>query len=122
MKREETVGYLANVYAVVAADGKVDRLEERMFEDIAREIGAGYLERKQAIEKAGKEGMPVQLALRWSDQIRNLEDMLFVGYCDGTLDPSEKQVIVNYANFLNISQEQLSVIRDAAKRRFSEFK
>ena len=122
MKREETVGYLANIYAVVAADGVIDRVEERVFEEIAREIGAGYFERKQAIEKAGTDDLPARLNMRWSDQIRNLEDMLFVGYCDGSLDPSEKQVIIKYANFINISQTQLAVIREDAKRRFAEFK
>lgn len=122
MKREETVDYLANIYAVVATDGAVDRLEERVFEEIAREIGSGYFERKQALEKAGKGGLPARLALRWSDQIRNLEDMLLVAYCDGSLDPSEKKVIVEYANFLAITQPQLATIREEAKRRFAKFK
>ncbi len=93
-----------------------------MFEAIAREIGAGYLERKQGIARAGEDGMPIRLELRWSDQVRNLEDMLFVGYCDGSLDPTEKQVIIRYAQFLDISQSQLSFIREDAKRRFAEFK
>jgi len=122
MKREETIDYLANIYATILADDEVDRLEERCFEEIAREIGAGYFERKRAIEKAGTEELPAQLALRWSDQVRNLEDMIFVGYCDGKLDPSEKKIIVNYANFLGISQTQLASIRDEAKHRFAAFK
>lgn len=122
MKREETVSYLANIYAVVLADGKVERMEERIFEEIAREIGAGYFERKQAIEKAGQKGLPTRLESRWSDQIRNLEDMLFVGYCDGALDPTEKQIIIDYANFLGINQAQLALIREDAKRRFAAFK
>jgi len=122
MKREETIGYLANIYAVVVADGEVDRLEERIFEEIAREIGAGYTERRKAVDEAGQGGLPKRLELRWSDQIRNLEDMLFVAYCDGSLDPTEKQVIVKYANFLNINQAQLGVVREDAKRRFAEFK
>ena len=122
MKREETVGYLANIYAVVAVDGDIDRVEERVFESIAREIGAGYFERKKAIDRMKEDELPARLDLRWSDQIRNLEDMLFVAYCDGPLEPAEKQSIVNYANFLSISQQQLSVIREDAKRRFSEFK
>ena len=122
MNREETVGYLANIYSVVEADGNVDQVEQRVFEDIAREIGAGYFERKQAIEKTQSDELPVALELRWSDQIRNLEDMLFVAYCDGTLEPTEKQAIITYANFINISQNQLSVIKADAKRRFAEFK
>ena len=122
MKREETIDYLANIYAVVAADGAVERVEERVFESIAQEIGGGYFERKQAIEKSNSDELPARLDLRWSDQIRNLEDMLFVAYCDGTLDPTEKQAIIAYANYLSISQNQLHVIREDAKRRFSEFK
>ncbi|HJN09419.1 MAG: TerB family tellurite resistance protein [Pirellulaceae bacterium] len=121
MIRDETVDYLANIYAVVAADGAVERIEERVFESIAREIGAGYFERKQAIEKINTGQWPVRLDLRWSDRIRNLEDMLFVGYCDGTLDPTEKQAIINYANLLSINQQQLGLIKEEAKRRFSEF-
>jgi uncharacterized tellurite resistance protein B-like protein len=122
MKREETVDYLANIYSVVEADGIVERVEQRVFEEIATEIGAGYFERSKAIQKSQSEELPVALELRWSEQIRNLEDMLFVAYCDGTLEPTEKQAIITYANFINISQTQLSVIRADAKRRFAEYK
>ena len=119
---DETINYLANIYTVVEADGVVDRVEQRVFEDIAQEIGAGYFERKQAMEKSKSDEMPLALELRWSDQIRNLEDMLFVAYCDGTLEPTEKQAIITYANFVNISQNQLSVIKAEAKRRFADLK
>lgn len=122
MKREETVDYLANIYAVVVADGSVDRIEQRVFEDIARDIGGGYFERKQAMERQDAMDLPVRLDLRWSDQIRNLEDMLFVAYCDGTLDPTEKQAIIKYANHLGISQTQLGVIKNEAKQRYADFK
>ena len=36
--KEEIVKYLANVYYVVLADGVVERVEERVFEEIAREF------------------------------------------------------------------------------------
>ena len=122
MNREETVCYLANIFAVVSADGAIERVEERVYETIAREIGAGYFERKQAKERLAGEHLPIRLEVRWSDQIRNLEDMLFVGYCDGSLEPTEKKVIVEYANFLGISQTQLSTLREAAKQRFADYK
>ena len=120
MKKEEIVKYLANVYAVVASDGVVDRLEERLFADISREIGAGYFERKQAIELVEKESLPIQLDARWSDKIRNLEDMLLAAYCDGQLEPLEKKLIVDYANHLDISQKQLIAIKKEAQRRHAE--
>jgi uncharacterized tellurite resistance protein B-like protein len=121
MKRDETVSYLANLYSIIDADGVVDRVEQRVFEEIAQEIGAGYFERKQAVDKSESDELPAALELRWSDQIRNLEDMLFVAYCDGTLEPTEKQAIISYANFLNISQDQLSVIKADANRRYTEY-
>ena len=79
----------------------------------------GISERKKAIERTKEDELPARLDLRWSDQIRNLEDMLFVAYCEGNLEPAEKQSIVNYANFLSISQQQLSVIRDQPSGRSS---
>ena len=120
MKKEEIVKYLANIYAVVASDGDVERMEERLFGDISREIRAGYFERKQAIEMVDKKSMPIQLDTRWSDKIRNLEDMLLAAYCNGVLEPLEKKLIVDYAKHLDISQKQLNAIREEAKRRHAE--
>ena len=121
MKKEETVRYLANIYCVVTSDGTVDRAEERVLEEISRDIRAGYFERKQALEMANNERLPAQLTVRWSDQIRNLEDMLFAAYCNGVLEPAEKEVIVDYANLLDINQKQLNGIKEEAKRRYEEF-
>lgn len=117
MKKEEIVKYLANIYAVVASDGEVERVEERLFEDIGRGIRAGYFARKQAMEMVAKESLPTQLDARWSDKIRNLEDMLLAAYCNGVLEPLEKKMIVDYAKHLDISQKQLNAIKDEAKRR-----
>jgi tellurite resistance protein len=121
MRKEEAVSYLANIYAIVEADGISDRIEQSVFEEIAQEIGAGYFERKRAMDKSKSDKLPAALKLRWSDQIRNLEDMLFVAHCDGTPDPTEKPAIISYANFLNISRNQLSVIKFQVRHRFSEY-
>ena len=121
MKKEEIVKYLANIYAVMASDGDVERVEERLFENISREIRAGYFERKHAMEMVDKESLPIQLDARWSDKIRNLEDMMLAAYCNGLLDPLEKKLIVDYAKHLDIGQKQLNAIREEAKRRHAEF-
>ncbi len=122
MKREESVSYLANIYYLVSSDGSVDRIEERVFEQIAREIDAGYLERKRAKEMIGSSELPTQLPVRWSQRIRNLEDMLFAAYCNGVVDPAEKTVILEYAKQLGINQQQLQVIKQEAKQRYADFK
>ena len=46
MNKEEQVGYLANIYRLLLADGAVERVEEKVFEEISREIRAGFFERK----------------------------------------------------------------------------
>lgn len=122
MEKDQQVKYLANVFAVVAADGDVARIEERVFEDIARGIQAGYFERRQATEMASSEELPARLEARWSDQIRNLEDMFFVGLCDDPLESAEKRVIVEYARTLGISQQQLNQIRTESRSRHADFK
>jgi hypothetical protein len=122
MNREEKVQYLANIYYVLLADGQVDRVEERVFEDLSKEIGAGYFERREAMENAQKPGLQVQPTGRWSEQIRNLEDMLFAAYCNDVLDQAERKPIKEYANQLGIDQEQLNRIIREAKQRHDEFK
>ena len=97
MNKAEQVRYLANLYYLLASDGAVDRVEEKVFEEIARDIGAGYFERREAMEMAKKEGLQVRLGGRLSERIRNLEDMLFLAYCDGALAPAEKKPIMDYA-------------------------
>ena len=44
MNEEERVIYLANIYQLLIADGGVDRVEERVFEEIRRDLRAGYFE------------------------------------------------------------------------------
>ena len=121
MKKEEIAKYLANIYCVVAADGSEEWAEERVLDEISRDIGAGYFEKKQAREIANNGNLPTELDVRWSDQIRNLEDILFAAYCNGVLGPAEKKMIVDDANLLGINQKQLSGIKNEAKRRYTQF-
>ena len=52
MMKDEQVQYLANIYHLLLADAEVGRVEEKAFELIAREIGAGYFERRNALKSA----------------------------------------------------------------------
>jgi uncharacterized membrane protein YebE (DUF533 family) len=117
MKNEEAARYLANIYLVLASDNEVKRDEERLFEAISREIQAGYLERRQAMELADNQRVQTNVSARWSERIRNLEDMIFVAYSNGVLEPSEKQAIVEYARHLGIEQQQLDLVKKEVKQR-----
>jgi uncharacterized tellurite resistance protein B-like protein len=122
MNDEEKVKYLANIYHLLIADGGVDRLEERMFDEIRRDLRAGYFETTKAKEMAGKEGFQAQMVGRWSDRVANLEDMLFAAYCNGVFEKAEKKAIQQYARQLGIDQKQFDLIKEETKRRYAEFK
>ena len=122
MDKQQAVDYLGNIYAVLASDGDVERSESRVFEVIAKEIGAGFFERKKAIEAYEETKATATLSGRWSDKVRNLEDMLFAAYCNGALAPDEKAIVVAQARVLGIEKEQLTVIKSEAKQRFDAFR
>ena len=120
MKNDQAIRYLANIYQVLASDNEFERDEERLFEAISREIHAGYSERRQAIELAASRQVQTQVSDRWSERIRNLEDMIFAAYNNGVLEPAEKKPIVEYAKHLGIDQQHLNLIREEAKQRHEE--
>jgi uncharacterized tellurite resistance protein B-like protein len=122
MNGEEKAKYLANIYHVLIADGGVDRLEERVFDGIRRDLRAGYSETQKAKKLAEQQGYQVELVGRWSDRIANLEDMLFAAFCNGVFERTEKKVIQQYAKQLGINQTQFDVIKQETRCRYTEFK
>ena len=122
MNKEEKIGYLANIYHLLISDGTVDRMEEDVFEQIRREIGAGYFEREGAMEMARKQEFQLRPVGRWSQRIRNLEDMIFAAYCNGVLECAEKKVIKDFASQLGINQTQFDVVKEETKRRYAQYK
>ena len=122
MEKEDQVKYLANVYYVLLADGEVDSVETRVNETITREIGAGYFERKAAQDSARSEGFEFQYVDRWSERVRNFEDLLFAALCNGVTHPAEKKQIKTYLKPLRINQEQLDLMISQAKQRYEQFK
>ncbi len=121
MNDEDKVKYLANIYHLLVADAGVDRLEERAFDDIRRDLRAGYFETQKAKEMGRQPDFQLQLVGRWSERVANLEDMLFAAYCNGALEPGEKKVIQQYARQVGIDQKQFEIIKQETKRRYAEF-
>ncbi len=122
MNEEEKVKYLANIYHLLITDGGVDHLEERVFDEIRRDLRAGYFETQKAKEFAQQQRYQVELVGRWSDRIANLEDMLFAAYCNGVFERTEKKALQQYAKQLGINQTQFDMIKQETKRRYTEFR
>ncbi|MCP4710737.1 MAG: hypothetical protein GY869_19095 [Planctomycetes bacterium] len=122
MDNEAKIQYLANIYHLVRSDGRVGTREEDVMEAVAQGIGVGYLETRKALDLSMEKDFVTVNPKRWSDRIRNVEDMLLVAYADGKLSSVEKQVLVGFANKLGISQKQFGIIKEETKDRFREMR
>ena len=122
MDNEAKIRYLANIYHLVRADGQVGSAEEDVMEMVAEGIGVGYLETRKALDMSMEKDFATIYPKRWSDRIRNVEDMLLVAYADHKLSSIEKQVLGEFANKLGITQKQFNTIKEETKERFREMK
>jgi zinc-ribbon domain len=117
VNKEDMVPYLANVALISASDGKLDPREAKAIESIRNEIGAGEQELHEALNVVAQGGYKIRPVGRFSDKVRNLEDMIFVSLSDGNLDKKQKPEILSFAKVIKISQTQLTELLSWAKRR-----
>ena len=122
MSDDEKIQYLANIWYVALVDGQTERIEDKMLDVIAKGISAGYFETIKAKERAAKEDFTLQYPARLSDRIRNVEDMLMMAYADKKLESLEKKILIDYANRLDITKEQLAAIQQETKARIKEIR
>ena len=120
MTQQEQIQYLANLYYLAGADRNFEVEEDYILQDIAKGIGAGYLETRKALDRSLEKDFTVKLPERFSEKFRCLEDMLFVALSDKKLHQMEKQIILTYAKKLGINQEQFDIIREETKERLKE--
>lgn len=117
MIKDQRVVYLANVVFIAAADGKIKPSEAKAIESIRKDIGASESDLRQALTRVAKGNHTLFPVGRFSDKIRNLEDMIFVSLKDSELLESEQSEIVWFAESIQLTQDQLSSIRSESKVR-----
>ncbi|MBN1846897.1 MAG: hypothetical protein JW810_14520 [Sedimentisphaerales bacterium] len=122
MTEQQKIQYLANVWCAALADGNAERIEDKVLDGIAKGIAAGYFETIKAKQLGGQADFAVQPPQRLSDRIRNVEDMLLMAYADKKLAGPEKTLLIEYANRLGITKDQLAVIQQETKARLQEIK
>lgn len=122
MNQEDVVQYLANIISVAGADGVVSEIEGKAIESIRQEINASESDLRKALHAIAHGGHQMTPVGRFSDKVRNLEDMIFVAICDGQLSKSEKPEILSFAKAIKISQNQVSEILSEAKLRLKSQK
>ncbi len=122
MTQQEQIRYLANIYFLAHADGSFEVGEDDILQDIAKGIGAGYLETRKALDMISEKDFAIRLPVRYSEKFRCLEDMLFAAMSDSRLHHLEKEVILNYSKKLGITQQQLDIIMAETKERVKQVK
>jgi uncharacterized tellurite resistance protein B-like protein len=122
MTQTEQIQYLANIYYLARADGRFEVEEDYLLQEIAKGIGAGYLETRKALDMSMADGFEVKFPERFSDRMRNLEDMLMVAYYDNKIQEMEKKIIVSYSKHLGIDKQQFDIIKSEIKQRLADFK
>lgn len=120
MTEAEQIQYLANVFYVARSDGKVDPVEDKAVEQMAKDIGAGYFQTRKALDMAGQADFEVVFPARLSERIRNMEDMLFVAGRDLKLEEVEKEIVVDFARQIGVNQKQVDIIRRETRARLKK--
>ena len=109
------VTYLANIIKIAQMDGKLDPREQDAIGDICRRLGAEENDLAEAIKKVAQGKHPMTPVGRFSDKIRNLEDMLFVAMADGELSKPEKDEMLAFVKKISITQDQIKIILTETK-------
>ena len=70
---------------------------------------------EEAIKEVARGDYVIMPVGRFSDKIRNLEDMLFVALVDGELSPSEKKEMLGFVKKIGLTNAQVKTILNETK-------
>lgn len=110
MNDEEKITYLANLLVVARADQRISPDEMQVVIDAQKRIGATktLLSKAQNVAE-GPQYIPTPVG-QFSAKIANLEDMLLVSLVEGTLDQTEKPIVLEFARKVGITNDQLQIV------------
>jgi len=104
------VTYLANIIKISRMDGEFTPEEQKAVEDILRRLGAKEKDLREALRYVARNGHTMTPVGRFSDKIRNLEDMLFVAVVDGDLSTDEKNEMLVFVKKIDITKDQVRTL------------
>lgn len=110
LTNDQKVTYLANLILIARADGKLSPHETDAIESIQKSIGARKAELNKAYKVAEAQNYEMSPVGHWTDKTKNLEDIIYVSMIDGSIDQTEKPLIIGFARQINVSQDQINII------------
>jgi len=119
LTNDQKVYYLSNVIFLARADGKLSPKESDTILKVQKKLGA----RKSDLNKAHKQAENADFKIvpigHFVDKVQNLEDLIYISLVDGTLDDTEKPLVIEFAKKINISNEQLNLVVSDVKNLLS---
>jgi len=116
MSNSDQITYIANVITIAYADGKVTGEEQNAIAWVRQKNGLSEDDLQAAIRLVQAGDYDITPVGRYSDTIRNLEDMLLVSLIDGDLSDKEKKAMLAFAKAIKLSQEQIKIIVTETKK------
>ncbi|MGD9031101.1 MAG: zinc-ribbon domain-containing protein [Desulfobacteraceae bacterium] len=122
MTNDEKMLHLSNVVLIAGTDHVISEAEASAIEVVCQQIGASKSDLKKALHAVSHGKYKLTPFGRFSDKVRNLEDMILVAISDGEISKSEKPEILSFAKTIKISQDQITDILSEAKLRMKSQK
>ena len=110
MNNGSAARYLANIIAIARSNGLPDEREQAYLDQIRGHIHARKQDLKEAEKLAATEGYRPEPVERYSERVRNMEDIVCVCLLRGVLNDAQRQAIIAYANAARLSQRQTDLI------------
>ena len=110
MTGRDVAQYIANLLFLARADGGITEKEESCLEQIRMQIGSVKRDLDEAQALVADDGYEPAPAGRFSDQVRNVEDMVILSRADGEMGPAERNVILSFAKAIELKEGQIDRI------------
>ena len=120
MQTEQQIQYMANLAYTVFADGEAVKLEDYLFNTMAKQVGAKRPHMQAAVQKARASDFSPSFPFSFADSVRNLEDMLVLVLADKSLAGTEKQLIVQARKQIDLTETQFKRVVEDAKTRLKQ--
>ena len=120
MNSSERIAYLANIVLIARADKILGLAEEDALELMTNAIQATAEDVAAARRRVDQGDYHPTAVSRFSDNVRNLGDMLLVALVDDELADPEKIDIVQFARDIGVTQPQLDLVLSQVRRRIRQ--
>jgi uncharacterized tellurite resistance protein B-like protein len=115
----DKISYLANVFAICGADGRVSPREVAVIKDVARRLDVSQAEVTAARNLVASGHYELALLSDFRVRRDNIEDMVMAALADGNLQPQAAAPIEKFAKTLRFAQADMDMIARRAQSRLN---